>query len=47
MPITGPRADGPAKAAIASGVTRDEAETRALKRCAQGGCSVLGWVCTR
>lgn len=40
-------ADGPAKAAIASGVTRDEAETRALKRCAQDGCSILAWVCTR
>lgn len=40
-------ADGPAKAAVASGVTRDEAETRALKRCAQDGCSVLAWVCTR
>jgi hypothetical protein len=40
-------ADGPAKSAIASGVTRDEAETRALKRCGQEGCSVLAWVCTR
>jgi hypothetical protein len=40
-------ADGPAKSAIASGVTRDEAETRALKRCGQDACSVLAWVCTR
>ena len=40
-------ADGPAKAAVASGVTRAEAETRALKRCGQDGCSVLAWACTR
>ena len=40
-------ADGPAKSAIASGVTRDEAETRALKRCGQEACSVLAWACTR
>lgn len=40
-------ADGPAKAAVASGVTRAEAETRALKRCGGEGCSVLAWACTR
>jgi hypothetical protein len=41
-------ADGPkAKAAAASsGATRDEAETKALKRCGPG-CTALAWACTR
>ena len=45
--------DGPKeKAAItASGATRDEAETKALKRCSspnQGAsCNVIAWACTR
>jgi hypothetical protein len=41
-------ADGPGakKPAAASGATRDEAETKALKRCG-AGCTPLAWGCTR
>ena len=39
-------ADGPKAAAAVSGATRDEAETKALKRCG-AGCKVLAWACTR
>ncbi len=39
----GPRAKAPA---AASGATRDEAETKALKRCGPD-CSALAWGCTR
>jgi hypothetical protein len=38
-------ADGP-KAAAASGATRDEAETKALKSCG-AGCKPIAWACTR
>jgi hypothetical protein len=38
-------ADGP-KAATASGATRDEAETKALRRCG-AGCRPVAWACTR
>jgi hypothetical protein len=38
--------DGPKAFAAASGATRDEAETKALKRCG-AGCSALAWGCTR
>lgn len=39
-------ADGPKIAAAASGATRDEAETKALKRCGTG-CKSIAWACTR
>jgi hypothetical protein len=39
-------ADGPTKAATASGATRDEAETKAMKKCG-GGCQPIAWACTR
>jgi len=39
-------ADGPKAAASASGATRDEAETKALKRCG-AGCKPVAWACTR
>jgi hypothetical protein len=44
-------ADGPAKSAAASGVTRAEAETKALRRCGEANrgaeCQLLAWGCTR
>ena len=39
-------ADGPKAAATSSGATRDEAETKALKRCG-AGCKPIAWACTR
>jgi hypothetical protein len=39
-------AAGDKASASASGATRDEAETKALKRCG-AGCSALAWGCTR
>ena len=39
-------ADGPKAPAAASGATRDEAETKAVKRCG-AGCKTLAWACTR
>ena len=38
--------DGPKAAFASSGATRDEAETKALKRCG-GGCKPIAWACTR
>jgi Domain of unknown function (DUF4189) len=38
--------DGPKSWAASSGATRDEAETKALKRCGTG-CKPLAWGCTR
>jgi len=44
-------ADGPKIQAAASGATRDEAETKALRRCSEknGGknCTTIAWACTR
>jgi hypothetical protein len=44
-------ADGPKIQATASGATRDEAETRALRSCGEknGGkdCTPIAWACTR
>ena len=44
-------ADGPKVHAVASGATRDEAETKTLRRCAelnkQGSCNLVAWACTR
>ncbi len=41
--------DGPKEkaAATASGATRDEAETKALKRCSGANCNLIAWACTR
>jgi len=38
-------AEGPKAWAASSGATRDEAETKALKRCGTG-CKALAWACT-
>ena len=44
-------ADGPRKQAAASGATRDEAETKALRRCNEANraesCNLIAWACTR
>ena len=44
-------AEGPKTFAAVSGATRDEAETKALRRCGEknGGkdCTLLAWACTR
>jgi hypothetical protein len=39
-------ADGPKAAVASSGVTRDEAETKAMRRCG-AGCKPVTWACTR
>jgi serine/threonine-protein kinase len=39
-------ADGPKAFAASSGATRDEAETKALKRCG-ADCKAVAWACTR
>jgi len=44
-------ADGPKIQAVASGATRDEAETKAMRRCADANgaasCNLKAWACTR
>ena len=44
-------ADGPKIQAAASGATRDEAETKTLRRCAEvnraASCNLIAWGCTR
>lgn len=40
-------ADGPKKAVAASGATRDEAETKALRICGGERCHSVAWACTR
>lgn len=44
-------AEGPKISVAVSGATRDEAETKTLRRCSEknGGkeCAVLAWACTR
>ncbi len=44
-------ADGPKIQAVASGATRDEAETKTLRRCAEvnraASCNMIAWACTR
>ncbi len=44
-------ADGPKIHAAASGATRDEAETKTLRRCTetnkQASCTLIAWACTR
>ena len=44
-------ADGPKIQAAASGATRDEAETKTLRRCGEvnraAACNLVSWACTR
>jgi serine/threonine-protein kinase len=40
-------ARGPAKTFAATGATRAEAETRALRRCGDGKCAIAAWACTK
>ena len=44
-------ADGPKTQFAASGATRDEAEARTLRRCAEvnraASCNLVAWACTR
>jgi hypothetical protein len=44
-------ADGPKVHAAVSGATRDEAETKAMRRCTelnkQASCTLVAWACTR
>ena len=44
-------ADGPKTHAAVSGATRDEAETKSLRRCTelnkQASCKLVAWACTR
>ena len=43
----GALARGPKKHFTATGATREEAETKALRLCASKDCSVAAWACTR
>jgi serine/threonine-protein kinase len=43
----GALARGPNKYFPATGATRQEAETKALRLCAAGGCEVKAWACTK
>jgi hypothetical protein len=42
----GALADGPKRIAAAPGVTRGEAETKALRKCGAGECRIVAWACT-
>lgn len=42
----GALADGPKHPATASGATRDEAETKALRKCGGEACRIVAWACT-
>ena len=43
----GALADGPTRFAATPGATRDEAETKALRKCDDKACKVVAWACTR
>jgi len=43
----GALARGPKKHVAATGATRQEAETKALRLCASKECAVAAWACTR
>jgi Domain of unknown function (DUF4189) len=43
----GALARGPKKYFPATGATRQEAETKALRLCAAGGCELKAWACTK
>lgn len=42
----GALADGLIRPAAASGATRDEAETKALRKCGGEACRIIAWACT-
>lgn len=42
----GALADGPRRHAAAPGATRNEAETKALRKCGGDACHVVAWACT-
>lgn len=42
----GALADGPKRHAAAPGATRDEAETKALRKCGSDACRIVAWACT-
>jgi len=42
----GALADGPKRTAAAPGVTRGEAETKALRKCGADECRIVAWACT-
>jgi len=42
----GALADGPKRHAAAPGVTRNEAETKALRKCGADACRIVAWACT-
>jgi hypothetical protein len=43
----GALADGPKRYATAPGATRDEAQTKALRKCGGDACRIVAWACTR
>ena len=43
----GALADGPKRFAAAPGATRNEAETKALRKCGGEACKIIAWACTR
>ena len=43
----GALASGPRKSGAMTGSTRQEAETKALRKCAEKDCKVLAWACTK
>lgn len=43
----GALANSPKQWATSSGATRQEAETKALRRCASSTCEIAVWACTR
>jgi len=43
----GALADGPKRYAAAPGATRDEAQTKALRKCGGDACRIVAWSCTR
>ena len=43
----GALARGPKKYFTATGATRQEAETKALRQCADNSCTVAAWACTK
>jgi hypothetical protein len=40
-------AGGPGKPVAVTGATRDEAETKAMRKCAQKSCVIIAWACTK
>jgi len=42
----GALADGAKRPAAAAGATRDEAQTKALRKCGGESCRIVAWACT-